>query len=70
MNKYRIYGTVNDNAKMGGISFWVLNGDIEVNQEGKEVYIIEDKEGEKSELVENMPLIVQQYIKQHKVIKA
>ncbi|EQB4341431.1 hypothetical protein ACYJ2U_001815 [Clostridium botulinum] len=62
---YTIQGTINDDSN----SCWILNGDIEINTNGKEVYIIDTIEGEKSELVENMPIEVQQFIKKNKQLK-
>ncbi|BAO04966.1 PENCW Pc13g06720 protein [Clostridium botulinum B str. Osaka05] len=61
---YTIQGTINDSN-----SCWILNGDIEMDTNNKEVYIIDTIEGEKSELVENMPIVVQEFIKNNKKLR-
>lgn len=54
-------------ARTGGNRFYHLNGDIETNADGEEVYIcaMQNEEGEVediSELVSNLPIVVQRFI--------
>lgn len=66
MSKCIIVGSVKSNNLKGVNETYIFNGDIEMNKDGKEVYIIDTVDGEISELVENMPMYIQSYINSNK----
>lgn len=75
MKKCIVTGIVDDiesNMRTGGNRFWFLNGDIEIDKEGNEVYICSRMKKDSSELedvssiVKDMPQPVQDYIAANK----
>lgn len=76
MSKCVVTGCVKDRGglRYGSMGFWALNGDIEQDENGNEVYICEcraehsDASVEVRTLVKDMPQEVQQYIADHKQI--
>lgn len=66
---YTINGVIQD-KRDGGNTIFVLNGDIETNSKGQEIYITDTIEGKQSRLVKDLPLEIQSYIKNNKVLKS
>jgi hypothetical protein len=72
MKKCIVTGVVTANRRDGGNSFTVLNGDIEVNEQGEEVYITSRQKEDSSEsedvscLVKDMDNSLQEYVKNNK----
>ena len=69
-----VSGIIYDDAfemMYGGSRFYHLNGDIETDETGNEIYIVSRKKENSSESedvaypVKNMPKLVQRYIKKH-----
>ncbi len=47
-------------------SYAILNGDIELNAQGEEIYIESTKDGERAIAVKKLPIEIQAYINEHK----
>ena len=63
---YNIRGCCKINKDKNNPLCWLFNGKIKLNEYGKEIYVEDFMEENKIELVEKMPIEVQNYINKNK----